>query len=97
MQEMKSNYFTVNSHEIRDFLGDKISPFEDVYRFKNLYFTYGQVESFISFLIKERYCSADELLSLMGPKERKDFLINSFDQVNNDFTELIEFEEVERS
>jgi len=97
MEEIVSDYFTVNGHEIRDFRGDKIGFYDDVYRFRNLYFTYGQVESFISFLIKDRYCSAEELLNLMGPKERKEFLINSFNQVNNNFTELIQFEEVERS
>lgn len=97
MEEIASDYFTVNSHEIRDFRVDRIRPYDDVYRFRNLYFTYGQVESFISFLIKDRYCSAEKLLNLMGTKERKEFLINSFNQVNNNFTELIQFEEVERS
>lgn len=93
----QSDYFTVNGEEIRDFKNERIDREESVCEFEGFYTTYGSINAFVEFLIKDHVFGLKELLNSMTPKNQLIFLKNSFFENTNDFYKLLNFEDVELS
>ncbi|MFC6324007.1 hypothetical protein [Companilactobacillus baiquanensis] len=94
---LNEDYFTVDGEIIRDYKNETLDPYSSVQEFDGYYFDYGDTDSFISWLLDKHIYGVTELFNAMTRQGQHEFLLNGFKQVSNDFDDMLQFEDVERS
>lgn len=94
-KKSSGDYFIHNGEIIRDYKGETIDPYSDVFKFDDFYFEYGDTDNFIEWLIEKHIYSPKGLFKCMTLKGQRQFLLDGFNDDSCDFLNMFDFEPIE--